>query len=173
MALSSARQATCNLPLTHPFPNHRGIATHLSSPDTLSRTWRLVLPSTSLPATAPLDGRAACAPAAYASRRCSDLRYRKPAHFQPLTNSATTSTNRGAMAAGGNTSRTAPSWMAARGMPNIAQLASSCAMVYARRRWSDRMPYAPSRPMPVNSTPTARDPHTSATACIVTSIDGR
>ena len=61
----------------------------------------------------------------------------------------------------------AASAMAARGMPNTVQVASSCAMVRAPACASDSRPSAPSLPMPVRRMPTAPAPTTRASTARV------
>ncbi len=70
-------------------------------------------------------------------------------------------------------SATAPSAMAAFGIPNTTEDASSCAMVAAPRRFISRSPAAPSAPIPVKRTPTPLLPAAAATDSKSTSTLGR
>ena len=86
---------------------------------------------------------------------------------------ASSSTSARAISSSGSTRSTAPSSMAARGIPNTALVASSCAIVGAPAALRARIPSAPSRPMPVRMTPQARGPYSRAAERKSGVTDGR
>src|SRR5205807_2559261 len=70
---------------------------------------------------------------------------------------------RRAIFSGGSTAQARPASRIARGMPHTAQLASSCAMTAPPVATSRAAPSAPSRPIPVSTTPSPPRPYTAPT----------
>src|SRR6478672_82872 len=79
---------------------------------------------------------------------------------------------RRAILSGGRTAQASPASNTARGMPQTAQLASSCARTEPPQATIRDAPSTPSRPMPVRTTPMAPEPKTAPTDPNIGSSDG-
>ena len=79
---------------------------------------------------------------------------------------------RRAILSGGRTAQARPASRTARGMPQTAQLASSCAITEPPQATSRAAPSTPSRPMPVSTTPSAPAPKTAPTDANIGSTEG-